>query len=1430
MNKSIENLLQQNSGEMSSERQSSEDVQESTTTADDAAIEGDGDFTDDNNFESNLRRRKGKIISCAKETIENASRHFRRKVPYAGHLMTPRRLWLNKIPTQCDVVIEFPEDAPDEALRWLLTRIRSQPSAGLGLVVQVKAHESSRRNAFYITAPTNILFRAAEEARLPKRLRPDLGGALREFTTRESHCFQQLKSDESSTNLFTSQERQWLVLQVLQGMRASPTDVEALQGRAAVDEGQSIVAAWQETGLITQIFPLHETKTLTQLQRSWVKQIFAPQPLDDIAEYFGVKVALYFAWLGHYTSALGVPAVFGSILYIILWGKGQTAQDMGHVLFSLFNVAWASLYLEAWKRYSVELAFRWGTLSTPPELLEPPRPLYKGSLVENNVTGRLEPKEAPAWKRRAFRYLVSFPIIGLCLLLVFVVMFLMLRFQDWWDSKLPVEGVVCCLSVIPKVLLAGAITLMDEAYYKLAVWLNDKENYRLQSKYENHLIAKVALFQFVNSFLSLFYIAFYLRDEEKLKEQLAGLLISRQIIGNLRESAIPYFVEQWRLAKLSFTMWGALSPTQSVNRSILDSADHAPNGNGGNNAEKPAPETGSAASTPQTVGTPSKQMPKKSVDSIASVSTQISSISIASSKRNIGQAEIESSLYKVNRSEMFYYFHQLYDGTFSDHLEMLVQMGYVVLFSAAFPLAGICALINNLMEIRSDAFKLAHVHQRPFGQRVANIGTWQNALSLLSLAAVIVNCALIGLSGQVSRLWPGLTTVQTIILIVTLEHIMLALRSALTWLLPELPSWLAAEIARAEHCRREMQCKGTSPRPTPPTPPSTTSTPAEHELSTLNMEAVRSGKDVRSTEAATTTSEQTLNSQISVDVLYQQQAGHLTSNYESYLDDISRYGLRRNVETEENVFVSRDSTPDSPPSQTSTILIRPLHESTPPNSGASLTSLNQDLSHGLSGACKSCKQKKKILEIPPFRGYSFRNLSSIPKQRLHVLTGGSASSTSSLALNARQNMHIPDIPPFRKKSSDSAEHTGSSASSSPQRTRQPIFASSSPPLPLLPPSPPPPPPQPPLTTATTTKISEIPPFKPRKISAESTMHLNMSEKYPQKTHAPEWMSRLKVSDNINLHRSIDCIAKELKSTTDTMDILKPAPSWSNVTMKAPQQITQQQQQHTSPLTTAAIAQQSHTSAHIAPSSSSSSGGGVSVTGAVNRTEIARASVSSMPTSSSNFLQQQQSTDKEQPSTSQQQQQQQQVSTTTKSGSGSATTPGGCTDDETKAAELAAKKSRLKQKLVKSARSVAIFSLKLKERRQREAEKAAAIAVEHAKALAKLPPLPQPGGELSLIPIEQLIKIEDIKPPTLKSPPTSSTTTATSLASLALVTTGSSAVSSAITTTTATASTTSSALLAAAAAHLQQQQQQQQQSQYHHQPQHLQNQHPASGSF
>lgn len=56
---------------------------------------------------------------------------------------------------------------------------------------------------------------------------------------------------------------------------------------------------------------------------------------------------------------------------------------------------------------------------------------------------------------------------------------------------------------------------------------------------------------------------------------------------------------------------------------------------------------------------------------------------------------------------------------------MFIQFGYVVLFSSAFPLAAMCALINNIIEIRSDALKLCTSLKRPFGLRVENIGQWQ---------------------------------------------------------------------------------------------------------------------------------------------------------------------------------------------------------------------------------------------------------------------------------------------------------------------------------------------------------------------------------------------------------------------------------------------------------------------------------------------------------------------------------------------------------------------------------------------------------------------------------------------------------------------------------------------------------------------------------
>ena len=48
-------------------------------------------------------------------------------------------------------------------------------------------------------------------------------------------------------------------------------------------------------------------------------------------------------------------------------------------------------------------------------------------------------------------------------------------------------------------------------------------------------------------------------------------------------------------------------------------------------------------------------------------------------------------------------------GLLDEYLELAIQYGFITLFVAAFPLAPLCALINNLFEIRLDARKVKNM-------------------------------------------------------------------------------------------------------------------------------------------------------------------------------------------------------------------------------------------------------------------------------------------------------------------------------------------------------------------------------------------------------------------------------------------------------------------------------------------------------------------------------------------------------------------------------------------------------------------------------------------------------------------------------------------------------------------------------------------------
>jgi hypothetical protein len=69
----------------------------------------------------------------------------------------------------------------------------------------------------------------------------------------------------------------------------------------------------------------------------------------------------------------------------------------------------------------------------------------------------------------------------------------------------------------------------------------------------------------------------------------------------------------------------------------------------------------------------------------------------------------------------------------------VIQYGFVTLFVAAFPLAPFFALINNIVEIRLDAYKYVTTCKRPLAERAQDIGAWFGILQTITYLSVVTN-------------------------------------------------------------------------------------------------------------------------------------------------------------------------------------------------------------------------------------------------------------------------------------------------------------------------------------------------------------------------------------------------------------------------------------------------------------------------------------------------------------------------------------------------------------------------------------------------------------------------------------------------------------------------------------------------------------------
>lgn len=83
----------------------------------------------------------------------------------------------------------------------------------------------------------------------------------------------------------------------------------------------------------------------------------------------------------------------------------------------------------------------------------------------------------------------------------------------------------------------------------------------------------------------------------------------------------------------------------------------------------------------------------------------------------------------------------VYDVT-TDLREVVVQFGYLALFSIIWPVTSVSFLINDWIELRTDAVKICVESQRPTPLRSDGIGPWLDSLEFLAWCGSITTAAI----------------------------------------------------------------------------------------------------------------------------------------------------------------------------------------------------------------------------------------------------------------------------------------------------------------------------------------------------------------------------------------------------------------------------------------------------------------------------------------------------------------------------------------------------------------------------------------------------------------------------------------------------------------------------------------------------------------
>lgn len=444
---------------------------------------------------------------------------------------------------------------------------------------------------------------------------------------------------------------------------------------------------------VESVFALHDHTFNKHWIKEWAtKYSVTIDDLDDIRNRFGAKVAYYFAFENTYFNFLIPPTIFGILAYFILGSFSP--------IYAAVQCLWSVVFVEWWKHQERDLALRWNVRGVS-NIESKRHDFHPTKEVEDPATG--ETQLIFPWSERLKRQLLQLPFALAAALILGSLICLCFAIEIFIGEVYNGPG-KSVLVFTPTVILTTCLPLLTGAMSNLAKRLNDFENYETDSQYDRQHTGKLFVLDFITSYMGIMLTAFvyvpfgsvlvpYLdvfgkvlaEDESQLNTAAKkGFTINPD---RLRKQVI-YFAVTASLVNFAMEVVVPYLKRQGLLKF----------------KEMTAKRTGTKLQPSANAEDPPDE--KEFLDRVRS--------------------EAELPAYDV----------------YTDLREMIIQFGYLSLFSVVWPLVPAAYLVNNWFELRADAVKICIEMQRPTPWRADTIGPWLDALSFLTWLGSITTAAL----------------------------------------------------------------------------------------------------------------------------------------------------------------------------------------------------------------------------------------------------------------------------------------------------------------------------------------------------------------------------------------------------------------------------------------------------------------------------------------------------------------------------------------------------------------------------------------------------------------------------------------------------------------------------------------------------------------